>query len=279
MEQISCPVCGADDEHKLWEKRGARYVRCKQCSLVYENPRLTAEELKQLYSDKAYYIQEKGKQPNSGYENYFSQCTPQLQEEYFDIVEQYSRTERGRFLDIGCGTGGVVARARNRGWDAIGQEISDWAVEQGTRLGVTIINVSLLEADLPESHFDAISMLDVLENLPEPVDYIKKVNRILKPGGVLVIETPNINGFFARYLYKENSDLVKPRAHICLFTPPSAQRLCASVPFSEVRIETFPYCRRFTFGYFKGVIATRILPRRTPMQLTLNESLRIVCWK
>jgi SAM-dependent methyltransferase len=246
---------------------------------VYENPRFAAEESKQLYSGESYYVQMPGKEPNSGYENYFVQCTPALQSEYFDIVQRFARVKTGRFLDVGCGAGGVLGVAQSRGWEAFGQEISDWAVEQARKQGYEIINALLLEAQFPENHFDAVAMFDVLEHLPSPVDYIREVHRILKPGGVLVVETPNIGGFFARYLYKENSDLIKPRAHICLFTPQSARRLCGSVPFSEVRIETFPYCRQYSFEYLKGLIATRILPGRTPMQLTFNESLRILCWK
>ena len=279
MEHIACPVCGANDERELWTKRGARYVKCARCSLVYENPRLSTEELKQLYSSHSYYVQMPGKEPNSGYENYHSQCTPQLQREYFSIVQRFARVKTGRFLDVGCGTGGVVATAKGCGWEAVGQEISDWAVEQARKLGREIINASLLEAAFPENYFDAVSLFDVLEHLPSPVNYIKEIHRILKPGGLLVIETPNIAGFFARYLYKENSDLIKPRAHICLFTPQSASRLCAYVSFSDIRIETFPYCRQYTFAYFRGLIATRMLAGRTPLQLTLNESLRILCWK
>lgn len=279
MENVSCPVCGTKDEIELWTKRGARYVRCRKCSLVYENPRLTTKELKELYSNEAYYIQKPSEAPNSGYENYLLQCTPQLQTEYFEIVQRFARVKTGRFLDVGCGTGGVVAAAETHGWEAIGQEISDWAVVQGRKNGISIVNATLPEAHFRENYFNALSMFDVLEHLPSPVEYLKELYRILAPDGVLIIETPNINGFFARYLYKENSDLVKPRAHICLFNPSSAKRLCANAPFSEVLIEAFPYCRKFTLGYFKGVIATRILPKRTPMQLTLNESLRIICWK
>ena len=265
--------------HSLWIKHGASYVRCIECTHVYENPRLTQEELKRFYSDEKYFIQRTGDVPNSGYINYLLQCNSQLQNEYFDVIEQHARVRPGRFLDVGCGSGGVVATATRRGWEAMGQEISDWAAEEGRKNGINIINVDLLEARLPSEHFDAISMFDVLEHLPSPVEYLREIFRILKPNGVLVIETPNINGFFARWFYKENSDLVKPRAHISLFTPRSTARLCEQIPFSHVRIVTFPYCRRFSFTYFKGVIATHILPGRERMQLTFNESLRIVCWK
>jgi ubiquinone/menaquinone biosynthesis C-methylase UbiE len=141
------------------------------------------------------------------------------------------------------------------------------------------VHAHLLDAHFPGDNFDAISMFDVLEHLPSPGKYMREIYRILNRGGVLVIETPNIDGFFARHVYKEMSDLVKPRTHICLYNPSSSRRLLSEAPFSKTNVRTFPYCRRYSFVYLKGVIATRILPRRVPVQLTLNESLRIVCWK
>jgi SAM-dependent methyltransferase len=263
----------------LWEKNEARYVRCKQCKLVYENPRLTESELKDFYSEESYFVRSDSSIPVVGYEDYCAQCTPKLQREYFGIVERYTARKSGRYLDIGCGTGGVVKAAQQKGWEAVGQEISSWAVEQGHREGTPIVHAGLLEAHFPENHFDAVSMFDVLEHLPSPVSYVREIYRILNHGGVLVVETPNIDGFFARHFYKEKSDLVKPRAHICLYGPTSSHRLFSEAPFSKKLIRTFPYCRRYTVAYLKGVIATRILPHRVPVQLTFNESLRIICWK
>jgi spore maturation protein CgeB len=279
MIQVNCPLCGGSDATSLWSKDGADYVRCRDCTLVYENPRLSDEELRQYYSQEGYYIQADASVPTSGYENYFEQCTPQLQREYFDIVERHCRTRRGRFLDVGCGAGGVVGIALERGWDAAGQEISSWAAAQGRLRGVTIVEKDLPAAGFPADSFDAVSMFDVLEHLPSPNEYVQEIFRILKPGGVLVVETPNIDGFFARHLYKGTSDLVKPRSHICLYGPLSARRLFASVPFSKVTMSTFPYSRKFSWIYFKALLVSRLLPDRNLVQFTFDESLRIICVK
>ena len=279
MEQVSCPLCGADDYADLWSKAGAQYVRCRSCTLVYESPRLTESELKAFYSDQAYFVHAGGEDPVSGYVDYFAQCTPQLQHEYFEIVERHANVRRGTYLDVGCGTGGVVGYAAEKGWDACGQEISSWAAAVGKKAGLTIIESSLSEAAIASDSFDAVSMFDVLEHLPSPIEYLREIYRILKPGGVLVVETPNIDGVFALHFYRERSDLVKPRAHICLYSPRSARRLFSTVPFRDVHVKTFPYCRRFTPGYFKGLVASFVLPGRLPQQLTFNESLRIICRK
>ncbi len=279
MESVSCAVCGSNDARMLWTKNDATYVRCNVCSLVYENPRLTEKELVDFYSDKSYFIQDAEAKITSGYENYYTQCTQALVEEYFDIVEKYAMQKPGVYCDVGCGPGGVLKVAQARRWDAVGVEVSSWAVLEGKKNGLNIFEGSLLDVEFPADHFDVVSMFDVLEHLTTPKEYMREIQRILKPGGVLVVETPNVDGFFARYVYKEKADLIKPRAHICLYGQMSAKRLVSSIGFSSYKIMTFPYSRKLSPGYLKSLVASRLGKGRTPVQLTLNDSLRIVCWK
>lgn len=279
MQFVSCPVCGEDKARLLWTKNDARYVRCMVCSLVYQNPRMSEQELVDFYSDKSYFINESGGRVLSGYENYFAQCTQNLRDEYFALVEHYARTRPGTYCDVGCGPGGVVKVAQQKGWDATGVEVSSWAVDEARKFGLTIHHGTLLDARFPSNHFDAVSMFDVLEHLTAPREYVQEIYRILKPGGVLVIETPNVDGFFARCVYREEADLVKPHAHVCLYGPRSVKHLLAPVGFAAIRIMTFPYCRKITLAYLKSVLLSRVMPGRSPVQLTLNDSLRILCWK
>lgn len=279
MQFVVCPLCGEDNAKPLWQKNDATYVRCTACSLVYENPRLSDEELVEFYSKKSYFIKEEEDTGTSGYENYFAQCTTGLLEEYFDLVQRYANVRRGKLCDVGCGPGGLLKIARERGWEATGVEISSWAVQEGRKAGLDIYQGSLLDARFSADSFDAVSMFDVLEHLASPREYLQEIHRILKPGGLLLIETPNVDGFFVRYVYRQNADLVKPRAHICLYGPTSARLLLEPFGFSTVKIMSFPYCRRFTPGYLKSVLTSRLLPGRKPVQLTFNDSLRIVCWK
>jgi SAM-dependent methyltransferase len=278
MEAVACPLCNEDKGEFLWSKQGARYFRCPACSLVYENPRLSFHELKEFYSQESYFVNANASSPTSGYQDYFSQCSQALQSEYFGIVERYSKRKPGRYLDIGCGPGGVLRIAKEHGWEAVGLEISSWAVKEGRKAGLHMIEATLLDAGFGENQFDAISMFDVLEHLSSPLEYMRETLRVLRPGGVLVIETPNVDGFFTRYWYRERADLVKPRAHICLYGPSSARRLLRLAGFRDFHISAFPYCRKLSPGYLKSVVVSRLAPG-PPVQLTLNDSLRIVCWK
>ena len=169
--------------------------------------------------------------------------------------------------------------AQTRGWEAVGVEISSWAVNEGRKNSLNIVEGSLLKAKFPSDHFDAVTMFDVLEHLSHPREYVKEIHRVLKPGGVLIVETPNVDGFFAKHVYRENAYLVKPHSHICLYSLKSAARLIANVRFRSVRMARFPYCRKITLAYLKDVVASRLLKGRSPVQLTFNDSLRILCWK
>lgn len=280
METTDCPLCSEKTQRHMWEKNGAHYVECKNCGLVYENPRFSSDEFRAYYSQESYFIwKDKNAEP-SGYLNYFSQCTPALVHEYFRILKRHSpRGRKIRYLDIGCGPGKLLTLALQNGWDSVGLEISKWAVDVGRHDGLQIFEGTLLDAKFPGESFDVISMFDVLEHLPFPREYVTEIRRILKPGGVVVAETPNIRGIFAWHHYREKSELVKPRAHICLYSPQTVNRLFRTGGFSRVAVQTFPYCRKYTPGYFKSFLLSLLGAISDSIQLTFNESMRIVAWK
>ncbi len=279
MENVDCPICELDNSIFLWNKNHANYVKCMHCSLVYENPRLTSEELRSYYSNESYFLSN-DKQDTSSYTDYFSQCNIGLNKEYFSILQQYVQNKLSiKYLDIGCGPGTLVKLASENGWDATGLEISKWAAEYARHNRINVIENNLQGANFSSDCFDLISMFDVLEHLPDPVSYVREIFRILKSQGIVIVETPNVGGFFSKYLYKQNSEIVKPRAHICLYSPSSIQHLFSKVDFSKIKINTFPYCRKYTPGYFKSLFTSRLGPNSQKRQLTINESIRIIAWK
>ncbi len=280
METVRCPLCNSADVRQLWSKGQVHSVQCRDCSLVYENPRLSEQDLVSFYSQESYFISAGKDDPGSGYTDYFSQVNRSLIKEYLNILEQYApKQDSIRFLDIGCGPGLLLQAAQEKGWDATGVEVSAWAVTEGKKKGLRIFAGPLPEAAFSDDSFDIISMFDVLEHIPYPVQYVREIRRILARTGVVVTETPNVAGFFAKNLYKADSEIVKPNAHICLYSPITARRLFAAGGFSRLMIDTFPYCRHYTLGYFKSVLLTRLTRQQPKRQLTYDESMRIVAWK
>jgi SAM-dependent methyltransferase len=103
-------------------------------------------------------------------------------------------------LDVGCYTGIFVEIAGRHGWDARGVEPSQWAVEQAQARGLRVMQGTLDTADLPGAHFDVVTMWDVIEHLTDPRGALERVHGLLKPGGLLVVHTIDLDSLFARLM-------------------------------------------------------------------------------
>jgi methionine biosynthesis protein MetW len=99
-----------------------------------------------------------------------------------------------RLLDVGCGAGTLCYFAKEKYEDVYGIDISENALNMAKRYNIKISKVNLNEEKLPfeDGYFDAITCLDVIEHVFEPIDLITEINRVLRIGGILVISSPNI---------------------------------------------------------------------------------------
>jgi SAM-dependent methyltransferase len=99
---------------------------------------------------------------------------------------------RGRFLDVGCGRGGVVWAARKHGWDAEGCDISAEFVRYARDVVGVNAHAATLEAmAYPDQTFDVVTLVEVIEHLYNPAETMKELRRVIRPGGLLYISTPN----------------------------------------------------------------------------------------
>src|SRR2546427_2680858 len=114
-----------------------------------------------------------------------------------DRLEPYR--ESGRLLDVGCGRGTVALAARAAGWDVYATEISPSCVAELRPLfGKRLHHGSLLDASFRSSSFDVILMIEVIEHLDDPAAYVSASLRLLRPGGCLLLTTPNLRGLSGR---------------------------------------------------------------------------------
>jgi 2-polyprenyl-3-methyl-5-hydroxy-6-metoxy-1,4-benzoquinol methylase len=98
----------------------------------------------------------------------------------------------GRLLDVGCGDGVFLARMHGLGWDVHGVEPdSAAAAAAGRRHHLRITTATVEDAALPPASFDVITMSHVLEHVHDPVEVLVECRRLLKPGGRLIVATPN----------------------------------------------------------------------------------------
>jgi len=130
-------------------------------------------------------------------------------------------------LDIGCGSGGRLLEFRRLGWNVSGLEISSQAAEAGRSLGLDIVVCDLAEAPWPDRSFDAITLYHVLEHVHQPSEYVERIARLLKPGGVVLIAVPNFQSWERRLFGKRWTWLDVP-IHLHHFEPARLQRLVES---------------------------------------------------
>jgi SAM-dependent methyltransferase len=141
----------------------------------------------------------------------------------------------GRLLDVGSGFGFFLAEMKHRGWEAVGVEISEKAMNYARNiLGLTIHPGPMEKADFPDNHFDAVTGFYVMEHLPHPMAFLRECYRILKPEGLLLLRYPhttpikNLLQFFGikNHLY----DLP---AHLSDFSPKMIQQCLEKIGFGE----------------------------------------------
>jgi SAM-dependent methyltransferase len=208
LEYVVCDYCGADRTRTLAQlqppgelpfpmhRLGARalnladarieFVRCMQCGLVYMNPRLTEPSIARFY-DTVYAL--------AGAAKAFEDDQKQHAAHILDRASIClgARTAVPSMLDIGCGAGQVLAAAQARGWQVAGSELSQVAAERATtRLGIPIHVGDFRDMGLAPVSLDVVTILAVVEHLRAPVDFVRDGVALLKPGGVFVVEVPNV---------------------------------------------------------------------------------------
>lgn len=107
----------------------------------------------------------------------------------------------GRLLDVGCGRGDLLEAFQARGWSCVGTQISETAAEAARRSrGVDVACGELPQLGLEEASYDVITFFHVLEHLYDPLAYLLEARRLLKPGGLMLVEVPDCGGWGFRWL-------------------------------------------------------------------------------
>ena len=157
--------------------------------------------------------------------------------DYKSISEDLQKyVPKGRILDVGCYVGTFLRFLREQGWDITGVELDARAVRFAQQeFGLTILNEALESLDTDRYHdsFDAVTMLHLIEHLDDPASMLDAVFRLLKPGGILVVETPIYNSLMFKLLGKRERSL-SCNGHIVFYTVDTLLRLLTRIGFEVV---------------------------------------------
>ncbi|MCS7222929.1 MAG: class I SAM-dependent methyltransferase, partial [Armatimonadetes bacterium] len=189
--------------------------------------------LKKLY-DESYFA--KGARTGIGYDHY---APPDAFFAYL-FTHLNRRVRSGVILEIGCATGEFLVKLKDAGYEVFGIEISEWATQQAKSKGIEVICGAFEDVYQfvhPES-FDAILMIDVLEHTRDPIFFVSIAKTLLKPGGLIMIHTPNYLGTPLRF--RKEIILTEGREHCFYFTPQAVKSVVKSAGLKRIQIITRP---------------------------------------
>lgn len=143
----------------------------------------------------------------------------------------------GRLLDVGCGAGNQLRLMRAFGWQVSGVDPDPQAVATAQASALDVRAGDLLSVRWPDAHFDAITLVHVIEHLVEPQRHLAECARILKPAGRLLVITPNVRSLAHRGFLRDRRGLEPPR-HLQLYAAAGLRQALANAGLDVKRIKT-----------------------------------------
>lgn len=236
LDMIDCELCGSGNFMPEFEKDGYTGVRCANCGLVFINPQPDSDFLRDEVYGKDYFNAEKG----YGLEDALGAGGRESSARANRLLARLEKKiPPGKLLDVGCAAGFTSAAGRDRGWDVLGIEISDYAASHAREiLKIDVRTGSFTDMDLPKDHFDLVLLLDVIEHFKSPKTAFEQVHKTLRPGGKALVMTPNYDGAASKKLGAAWG-LVAPEHHLYYFTPDTLSKMAEQTGFKVMSIE-FP---------------------------------------
>lgn len=242
-----CPACSAKITEFFTNKNSYDLYRCKNCRSIFVWP--LPDDSSKLYSADYF----SGATGGYGYVNYDQDkaAMSEIFEKYLDKIERMS-PEKGKLLDIGAATGYFLDLAKKRGWQVAGVEISEHAAGIGRQKGLDIKTGAIENADFPSASFEAATLWDVIEHLPDPKKTLKHCHRILKSDGLIAINTPDAGSLTAKILGKHWPLLVPPE-HLIVFSKKALTSLLAENGFRVLVVAKI--AKRFALQYIFQILS------------------------
>lgn len=269
-----CPICGCGERTLLYKGLVDRVFcvadgawdlyRCAQCASGYLDPRPTHESIGRAYAD--YYthdvedrpvVRRKGRVRSllhdlvNGYQNrrYGLRRSPALSIGRWLLpllpplrtaADAECRhlpslpTGGGRLLDVGCGNGGFLMLALQAGWQVEGLDLDMGAVQAARSRGLEVHHGGIEVLGERSACYDVITLSHVIEHVHDPIATLRRLYALLKPGGVLWLDTPNLSSLGAVRFGPHWRGLETPR-HLVLFCPASMRNALTMAGFHSFR--------------------------------------------
>jgi SAM-dependent methyltransferase len=184
---MKCNLCKSEERRVLYQfpqypdTRGGAVVRCRNCGLVYRH--WAADEANEKCNGKL-------QDPKDNYPVQYDERRRNMFLRVIDEIEPFRGTNR--VLDVGSGEGHFLRLCSERNWQAYGVEKRPELARKCKEIGgVAVSNGSFEEVDFQKEFFDAVTFLNVLDHMKDPLEALIKAHRIIRPGGGILIRSPN----------------------------------------------------------------------------------------
>lgn len=192
---LRCPLCGSDPE-KNFEAKGFPIYDCLSCRHRFADIAASADHLEKVYDD-SYFCG-----GGAGYPDYLADAELLTERGRYYSKILASFTEPGRILDVGAAAGYILKGMTESGWSGLGLEPNRSMAEFGKQqLGLEMNSGTLPDISCVET-FDALSMIQVAAHFSDPAANFGKAFELLKPNGILLVETWDRGSFTARVFGK-----------------------------------------------------------------------------
>ena len=224
-----CVDCGTVASREILQKHGdgPRYEvsvrRCLSCGLTFQ-----AEWQENCSQDIYEYFQ------SDDWQARYQAINPINAKRYRDLLRNFSgRTSGRRLLDVGAGTGWFVQVAQECGWESEGIDFAEGSVAYCQRFGRNVRRADLYDID---ERYDVCTLFEVIEHVPQPTAFLTQAAKLVRPGGLLYLTTPNFSALDRRIVGAEWEAI--HNEHLSYFTPARLQRAIDASGLEIVRLTT-----------------------------------------
>jgi len=235
MHSRNCPLCNSSsiEADILYNIYGIDIVRCLKCSFVYSNIIIKTSVDKNRYQQSEIMDSLTLLRSNSTYSKLESNKAQYI----YQQIKKYTARNQLKFLDIGSSTGALLDVIKKNGDIPLGIEPNINALSVSRKSGHSVVH-GYFPDDLPKvfSCFDVISILDVLEHIEDPINFLTKISAFLSSNGLVCIQVPNFNSLLIRIEGSDNNNICP--GHWSYFTPNSLSDVIQKAGLRLLSIET-----------------------------------------
>ncbi len=230
----TCYLCGAEGlkviRTKLRHNIKRSVLQCRKCGIVYLEP--VQKNLTDFYTEeyRKRYSPVIDRSLNS--RELFDICLP-IQKYRIDELKHVLDPAK-KLLDVGCASGAFLHSVKTHVLECVGMEFNlDNARFVEETQGIKVYTKSIEDVDLPQEYFDIATLFQVLEHIDDPMWFLKRIHKLMKPGGTICIEVPNIQDILLSvYEIEPYADFWFREPHVFNYSPKTLRIMLEKTGFA-----------------------------------------------